>query len=65
MPEVSSFEVFCGSIDFAVPLYKEKRQDPHNTGDWIKVTVKSCPNETGPFDGMWGFYQILEKTDLN
>lgn len=64
-PEVLSYEVFCGDIDYAVPLYKDEELDPPNKEDWTQVKIADGQNGVQPFSGLWGYYKVLSKTDLN
>jgi hypothetical protein len=64
-PDRKMSDIFCGDIDFEVPFFKALKQNPENPKSWTKVVIETIPNEYGPFDGMWGYYKVLSKDELN
>jgi hypothetical protein len=64
-PELKTYEVYCGDVNFAVPLYKNEKLNPPDLKSWTKVFVPDDQSSPGPFNGLWGYYKVLSKNDLN
>jgi|WetSurSiteA1Bulk_404760.scaffolds.fasta_scaffold239312_1 hypothetical protein len=53
-------DVYCGKMNFFVPLYKDYKILPNNIDLWTKIEVVD-----GPFAGLTGYYRVMRGPDLN
>jgi hypothetical protein len=53
-------DIYCGSMKFFVPMYKENQIPPTDIDLWTKIEVTD-----GPFAGLLGYYRVMKTLDLN